>query len=185
MSMGGIKNVSFAIFSDEIYSKMSVVDNEVVGIDAPLVFIPMSFTKEGTKYSEVYNFTSKNYEQTFNLEIGQYSFEKRLGIETLVKAKFVIIFQDKNGKYYILGEKNGISCSTYQATTDSNNGKSSYLFTFTAKSSYLPIGVSSSYISNIKTVDCSILDNQLALTSPVYISPYSSCLIGNLPNFIP
>lgn len=181
-NIGGIKRLFIGVYNADLFKNLKIINNNVTTINYPIQFTELLFNKTTTKYSEKYNYIDKKYEQTFELDLIKYDFEKRQAIDSLNKSKLVFIFQDMNGKYNIIGEKTGITANNLDAFTDTFANKSGYLFKFFGKSDYLALGINEDLINQM--VNCADLDDELCLSSILYWKPYENCLIGDLDDFI-
>ncbi len=175
----GISKLYITSFNENFISSLQVFGNTITSIGVPMSFNEIVFSRGFTKYSEVYNYADKKYEQTFDLEIKKYYYEKRNVIDALIKSKLIFIFKDFNGNYFLLGESSGLYSTGYSATTDVyGSGKSSYVFKFSCKSDFGLLGIPNDLIDSLlANVDCSIFFSANALTSPLYISDYNDCII--------
>jgi len=183
--IGGVKRLWVSNYSTNLWKSIKLNNLGIISfLENDYLFQEVKFSDANTKFSETYNYSEKKYEQSLDLEIGRYTYEKRDFIDSLIKAKLVFIFEDYNGKYHIMGEKTGVNSNSFTSGTDVFNGKSAYQFKFFLKSDYGLLGLDSSLIKDLTEEDCSILNGELALSSTLIINKYANCLVGNLPGFI-
>ncbi len=179
---GGIQEVWIGLYNKNFYSQLTIQGNKVTDMNTPVDFQLVDFDRTSTSYKETYDPTTKKYNQTFVLDHLRYDYDKRDIIDALIKSRIIIIYKSSNGDYYIVGEKTGLSQIDFQTGSSTVNSKNSYLITFNGKSDYLALGVDPEVLK--KTVVCDDLNDQLALSSILYIKPYWDCFIGDLNDFI-
>lgn len=181
----GLTQLFVAPYNSNIYSKLTIFNNQITDIDASVKFTELEANKFNSKYSESYNYETKKYEQNLFVEILKLDWNKRNSIDSLIKTQLVIIFKDANGKYYILGEKSGVASNQYSATTDVYlQNKSIYTFNFFGKSDYPLFGVAPELIDKLTDPDCSDLWGTQPTWSPLFWTQYQDCSIADLPGFI-
>jgi photosystem II stability/assembly factor-like uncharacterized protein len=183
--LGGINQLWVANYDESVYKSLSINNLGIVtSINSGIKFNEVLFNKGATRFNESYNYNDKKYEQTLDLELPRYDYDKRDVIDSLIKAKLMFIFKDNHGKYFLMGEKSGIYSNSYSATTDAYTGKSAYIFKFNTKSDYGLLGLDESVVLGQTQEDCSILNTQMALSSSLFINQYGNCIVGDLNNFV-
>lgn len=184
-SIPGIVKLYVAPFSSDVFSKLTIFNNQITAIDASVKFTEIEINKNFSKYTEVYNYDTKKYEQTLTVEIVKLDWAKRQVIDSLIKANLMFIFKDSSGRYFYLGEKSGMISNSYTATTDFYlQNRSTYLFTFFGKSDYSPFGFSSDLIQQITDPDCSDLWGAQPTFVPLFWTQYQNCIVSDFPDFV-
>ena len=184
MNAAGISKIYITNYNADFFNSLEFFGNYVSKVNQTIRFLELDYNKVNSKYSDSYNYQSNKYELSLDLELVGLDYEKRNIMDALVKSKIMVIFKSMNGKYFLLGEKVGITSSKFSSTTDVFNGKSVYNFTFNSKSDYLPFGVSPDIIDSITKIDCSDINSSLALDNNYLWLPYSECIVGNFDGFV-
>lgn len=181
----GIVKLYVAPFQSDVYSKLKIFNNNIIDIDASVKFTELNYDKFNSKYSEIYNYDTKKYEQTLSIEITKMDWSKRTSIDALVKSTLMFIFKDANGKYYFLGDQVGMKSNSYSSTTDVwRSNRSNYVFTFFGKSNYSPFGFSEDLIKQVTDPDCSDLYGAQPTFIDLFWSQYQDCIVGSFPSFV-
>jgi hypothetical protein len=184
MNIAGISKIYITNYNPDFFNSLEFFGNYVNKINQTIRFLELDYNRINSKYSDLYNYESNKYELSLDLELVGLDYEKRTVMDALVKSKIMVIFKSMNGKYFLLGEKVGITSSKFSSTTDVYSGKSVYNFTFNSKSDYLPFGVAEDLIDSITKIDCSDINSSLALGNLYLWLPYSECIVGNFDGFV-
>lgn len=170
-SIQGVKRLFTALYSNDLYKYLVIQNNAVQSINKPISFLELLVNEKSCKYNEKYITSTKKYEQTFELDLSNYDYDKREGIDNLLKAKQIFIIQTMNGKYFMVGEKNGV----LSFENDLGLQESGYNIKFKTSSDYAAIGVSQSFIDTFEG-DCDDLIGQN--TGSIYFwQNYRQCII--------
>lgn len=85
-----------------------------------------------------------------NLVFGKMDATKQVAFESIVKANTIAIYKDGNGAYWMIGEDNGCTASSFGAETGAAmSDRNAYTATLTAYSSNLPLSVDSDIIADL------------------------------------
>lgn len=91
-----------------------------------------------------------NFVSTFTFDLFNISASKNVNLELLMSKPLVVIYQDNNDIYSVLGITNGAEATGVQRMTGKENTeKNGYLITITSEEKVLPYTVSSSVISGL------------------------------------
>lgn len=171
--MPGIRRIYIASF----FSGSTVGENLSYTIDANNVitgatllsgyFYQYDLTKEAGEMTEAEHFNPTNgtigYENTLNVYLSQYSTATRNKIVVLGKSKLLVIVQDRNGQYWLMGTdgtgtvpstSNGVDLTESTATTGKAyaSDQNGYNLVFNSNEKVPPLEVSSSLIATITSV---------------------------------
>lgn len=179
----GISRIFIGAYSNTFYQNMVIMGNYISDLEQATRFVEVDFNKGTTKYDDNYNYDLNKYEINLNLELLNMDWEKRNIIDSLIKSKLIIIFKNVKGKYFLIGEKVGITSNKFTSTSDVSGGKSGYIFNFNIKQDYLPFGIAEDLVIDLTKISCEDINHTLALGNQFLWSPYAQCLVKNFDGF--
>ena len=167
----GIRRLMVAAYRSDLFKSLTILNQQITAINIPITFIELVVNDKACKYTQKYNYSTKKYEQTLELDISIFDTAKNRAIDSLLKSKLVFLVQDRNSKWLMVGEKYGIN------SIDNNSGldNSNYQIKYFGGSEYSNLGVSDQAILDM-TADCSDLDNQNT-GSIFFWGKYKDCII--------
>jgi hypothetical protein len=153
-SLGGLKSVLF------IESENVSVDTEVAGVvtDIQLAvgkyFYKYELVKETSQFTETVTASVQNgtifYAQELTIVLNKLQANTRNEILLLAKNNLVAIVEDKNGKYWYLGQDGGLDISGGTAASGTAAGdRNGYELTFSGQEKELAPEVTSSIIAGL------------------------------------
>lgn len=74
------------------------------------------------------NSNGRSFPQSLTMRFAQMAKEKRAVCESLIYDRFVCVFLDRNGRYWIVGQENGLRCEEYRGTSDKSGGGNGLTF---------------------------------------------------------
>lgn len=72
----------------------------------------------------------KSFPQTFVMRFAQMQKEKRETFEAMIYDQLIVVYQDMNDRYWLLGQNFGLQLSRFLATPDTNKGGNRYEIEF-------------------------------------------------------
>jgi hypothetical protein len=63
--------------------------------------------------------------------------EKRAVLESMIYDQLSCVYLDRNGRYWLLGQENGLKATGYQGTSDTGGGGNRYVVTLTGRERFL------------------------------------------------
>lgn len=181
VGLGGLKQCYIATYDSTVFTNMIITNGQIINLGNNIKFSELEFDRTVSFFAFKPDFINDAYQLALTLQLKIVDPDKRTAIDALVKADLIFLIQDMNNKWFLLGEKTGISCSDMNATTDTFKNKSVYNFTYTCKSDYLPYSVDTNLISFITSIDCSELDRWRFLYSQdLYWYKFRNCIVNGI-----
>ena len=158
-AMTGAKALYIGNF-ENLISYTAGTTNVVTGVtmSAGTFLYKFGLLKEAAGFTEVINASPQNgttsYTPTLDLYLSKFSTTVRNQITLLARAKLIMILQDRNSQFWILGSENGMDLISGtgmvgKAFVGEQNG---YTMQFTGEESIPSIEISSSLITSITSV---------------------------------
>ena len=118
--------VTFLYANDDF----SIVDWILNSASNPTPFFEFECDHEFDECEEVLerNSNGRSFPQSLTMRFAQMAKEKRAICESLIYDRFVCVFQDRNGRYWIVGQENGLRCEDYRGTSDKTGGGNGLTF---------------------------------------------------------
>jgi hypothetical protein len=154
-SIGGISVVYIADYSDKGTPTLSATSGTITAwTDAASDFYTYEVRPETANAS--FNVTANDangtvfYTHTITFQLDKLSGYEGVENDILAKGRFLIMYKDRNGKYFVLGYNNGMRLSAMENTTGSAMGDyNGAKLTFTSNEETPAYEVSSGIISGL------------------------------------
>lgn len=154
-SNGGINVVYIADFSDKGTPTLSATSGQITAwTDAASDFYTYEVRPETANASFNATMNDANgttfYAHSITFQLDKLDSVRGVENDILAKGRFLIIFKDNNGKYFVLGYTHGMRCSSMENTTGTALGDySGTKFTFTSNEPAPAYEVASGIISGL------------------------------------
>jgi hypothetical protein len=79
----------------------------------------------------------RSFPQSFTLRFAEMAKEKRAVLESMIYDQLSCVYLDRNGRYWLLGQENGLKATGYQGTSDTGGGGNRYVVTLTGRERFL------------------------------------------------
>lgn len=152
-SVGGIKSIMVA----ELSAKESLTASEglisAITLAEGKQFYKYEFRKQTGNFTETIESSDENgtvfYSQELNIQLSKLEVAKRNEILLLAKNDLIVIVEDRNGNYWMLGEENGMVLSGTGESGTAMGDFSGYNLIFTGAEKEPASGVSDSIIAGL------------------------------------
>lgn len=74
------------------------------------------------------NSNGRSFPQSLTLRFAQMAADKREIAESIIYDRFVCVYQDRNSRYWVVGQENGLRCEDYRATSSNSGGANGLTF---------------------------------------------------------
>lgn len=170
---GGIKKVYIANF-DDLVSVTPVISDDLTDTGfitaitmagSPVAgFYRYEFTKDSSSYTETFSqdiaSETGGWVQSLNLVFAKNEASKRNAIKMLGQNSTLIIVEDKNNKFWLLGEENGCELTSVEAGTGVlNTDRNGYNVTFEGRE---PFGAREIFVTDYATTKA-LVESYLAV----------------------
>lgn len=155
-SLGGIKRVFIANYSDVAEVTLDDVSGEITGIEmvGEAKFMPYSFRKQTSSMTSTLTVepsSGVNYVSTqLDLVFTKMETKKRLAMSSLALGQLAVIVQDSNNVYYYLGYDDYVSATGGTGETSVNKGdRNAYSISLTDESTTFPYTIQESAVEAV------------------------------------
>ena len=80
-SLNGIEKLFIGEWRADLYKYLTITNNEITKINIPISFVELLINSNSSKFVEKYNFTSKKYDQQFEIDFSIYDYNKNKDID--------------------------------------------------------------------------------------------------------
>lgn len=133
MSIGGTRKVWLARKANAtqfryVGNELGIIQWILNGTGTPTPFLEFECDREFVASVEDLRIDGNGFSfpQSIPLRFAAMTYEKRKVLETLINDRIVVVYQDENGRYWLIGQFNGLQASEYQATPDVQGGANRY-----------------------------------------------------------
>lgn len=134
-SIGGIKSIMVA----ELSAKATLTSSDglisALTLEATKNFYKYEFRKQTGNFTETIEASDENgtlfYTQELNIQLSKLEVAKRNELYLLAKNDLLVIVEDRNGNYWLLGEENGMVIGGSGESGTAMGDFSGYNLTFT------------------------------------------------------
>ena len=137
-SLGGIRNMYVMPFIEYGFNQIDVIDGvELISFPETTVY-KYELRADGNNFSEDLQVDDNgdSYSQSLNVVLKKISLETSRQLKILSKIELRVIFQDRNGKFLILGLHNGVNMDFNTSTGGSKSDFNGYNLTFSGLEQY-------------------------------------------------
>lgn len=155
-SIGGIKSVYFAVFENVSGVTESSGTATAIAKANGGRFYKFNLTRATGFWNEVYtddSATGTSYQvQNLTIILNKMMAATSVQIKTLAQNRLMAVVEDRNGKYWLLGQESGLERAGGQAGSGTAAGdRNGYELNFTTDNKALALEVSSGIISGLET----------------------------------
>ena len=181
-STGGIKQI-YLTNKDFINSIALDENGQIIAFNpsASIYWLVFDTNRASTSITEnLEQGDNKNiYKQDLDTTFIEMDASKRATLEQIVKGELVALVKDENGKYWSLGEDNGLEVKGYSATSETVGGVNRYTLKLTTYSCDPMRAVDFDSLPEfwVPIEDCSIYAGQPLSAIPPPLAPIFDCLI--------
>lgn len=139
-SVGGIKSI-YVSTTDSVdsYTEMDGEISEITMDEVEGVFYKYELRKQTSDFTETIEASDENgtlfYEQELNVMLSRMEANKRNELFLVAKAPVVAIVEDRNGKFWILGQENGLTLGGSATSGTAMGDRNGYELVFTGQES--------------------------------------------------
>lgn len=134
-SVGGIKSIRVAALGD--FTVDTEASGEITGITATNGFYEYELRKQTSNFTESITSSDENgtlfYEQELSVMLSKMEAAKRNELLLVAKNLIAVIVEDQNGKYWMLGQNNGLTLGGSANTGTAMGDRNGYELTFTGQ----------------------------------------------------
>ena len=184
-SIGGVKQL---FITNRVFIDSIKFDNDNEG--KIKTFIPVSgqiwwllFEHNQTSTTISENLDKSNQGKGFRVDLStsfiQLSKEKRESLSQLIDGDVVVVVEDFNGKFWALGDEDGLELTRYNATSEAEGGTSSYSITLSGFQLHQIREVNLDTVKAfwVAVEDCSIYAGQPISAIPPPLASIYDCLV--------
>jgi len=137
MSLPGIRNIMLIPYGD--ISNYTYTDDNlsyVTGYDLISLPVELQANKESVFNAELLNGQANEFQHTLSALIPVMEESKRTEFERIINMDLTIIFTDKNGRCWLMGQDRPVRASSYSFGTGKSGGENVYNISFQSTSKY-------------------------------------------------
>lgn len=155
-SMGGIKSVYFSVFENVSGVTSSAGTATAIAKANGGRFYKYNLQRATAMWEEVYTDDpaqgTQFHVQNLNIVLNKMMAATSVQIKTLAQNRLMAVVEDKNGKYWLLGQENGLDRSGGKSGSGTAGGdRNGYEINFTTDNKEMALEVSSGIISGLET----------------------------------